>query len=221
MAHEPVSKPAVPAVAPHKKTVIHGRARSAQINLAPEVYQTSQRKKYLRRLTTSIGVGVSAVSIGLVILGAVIVGGQAVALAVLYNSIKDKQAKVETYSDLTDAVTVQQHLNSLNTLYDQRIYFSRFFEVLQTVAPQGISVTSITVNENNQLEMSATSKSYDLVTKFAKALEESNKTVGPNASPTQKAYFSDLDLASVSSDGTSGVDFKLTTRMSPEVTNGK
>ena len=194
-----------------------------KFNLAPEVYQNAQHNKRLRRSATTLGIVVNAIAVGLVILGLVVIGGQKIALGVLQGQVKSQQNKVNTYADLPDAVTAQQHLNTLGQLAQQQVYFSRFFSVLQSVAPQGTSVTNATVGLDNSLNITGTATTYQLVTKFADALAAYNVTVGTNASASQQPYFTDVTLGSVSSDPTGGgVDFKLTTQMSSQVTtNGQ
>lgn len=196
---------------------------TAKFNLAPEVYQTSQRNKRLRRTATSLGIVINAVALGIIILGLVVIGGQKIAIAALQSQINSRQDKVKTYADLPDAVTAQQHLKSLGQLSSQQVYFSSFFKVLQNVLPQGVSASNVTVGADSSLEITGSAKSYDLVTKFAKALQAYNVTVGPNAAATQKPFFSNVQLSSVSSENSGsgsagGISFKIQTQMSPEVT---
>jgi Tfp pilus assembly protein PilN len=193
--------------------------RRAKFNLAPEVYQASLRNKKRKKLVTTIGIAVSVVSAGLVIVLLLIIGGQAIALKTLNDSIKAGQAKVQSYPDLQDAVTAQQHLSTLNSLYGQRIYMSKFFNVLQTFSPQGVSISSASLSTDNNLTITGSAKSFDLVTKFAKALEGSNTQVGPNAAPSQQPFFSGLNLSTVSNNN-GLITFSITTQVSPEVTSG-
>jgi Tfp pilus assembly protein PilN len=193
---------------------------AAKLNLAPEVYQSGQRAKHRKQVATSIGIGVGVTAIGLVIACLVILGGQAAYIATLNRQIKDKQSQVSSFADLPKAVTLAQHLDSLNNMADQKVRITRFFDVLQTVVPQGLAVSALSINDANVLEVNATARSYSLATKFAKALEASNLEVGPNAAPSNPPYFTDVNLSAVSRNGGNGVDFKLTTQMAPEVTHG-
>lgn len=191
---------------------------TAKFNLAPEVYQTSQRNKRRRRSVTSIAIVVNVVAVGIVVLALVIIGGQKIAIAVLDGQIKTGQDKVKTYADLPDAVTAQQHLLSLGNLATQQVYFSRFFTVLQNVAPSGLAVNKATVGSANTLELTGTAPDYNTITKFAKALAAYNVTVGTNASPTQQPYFTNVSLGQVAKDNNNVVTFKLDTQMSNQVT---
>lgn len=192
---------------------------TARVNLAPDIYQNLQRDKRLRKIVTSVGILVTAVSIGLVVLGAVILGGINAGIAVTSGSIEKKQGELRGLADLKDAVTVSQHLDSLTTLYGQRVFISRFLVALQEVAPTGISVSELELSDTNELTVTTKAKSYPLATKFTKALEASNVSVGSNAAATQQPYFTSVNLSGVTESGTDGsVSFKLKMQMASEVT---
>lgn len=194
---------------------------SARLNLAPEVYQTSQRQKHRRKVATTAAITVSLIAAGLVVLGLVVVGGQNIYLGTVNAQIKERQEKVRSYSELQDAATAQQHLATLAGLTNSKARFSRFFEVLQQFAPQGVVASKIIISEDNVIEMSGTAKTYELVTKLVKALEAGNVQIGSNAAATNQPYFSNVELSGVSDNGgNQGVSFKVTAKMSSEVTSG-
>lgn len=197
----------------------HHSLQRVRLNLAPEVYQAAQRSKHRRALAISAAVTISLIAIGIVVVELITLGGQAVLINSLNSQIKEKQGKISAIADLPAAVTAQQNLTTLAALQSQKVYISRFFEELQKLAPQGISVSSVSITPDNQIQVSASAKSYSLVTKFTKALEASNVTVGTGAAATQQPYFSDVVLSGVSNNNGS-VDFQLTAQMSPEVTGG-
>ncbi len=194
---------------------------SVKLNLAPEIYQASQRAKHRRQVATTIGILVGVISVGVVVLSGVILGGQSLALASLNSSIKSSQNKVAQYADLQAAATAQQHLSTWAQLSGSQGQFSKFFQILQEFAPQGVAASNISVDDTNTITMSGTATSYDLVTKFAKALQESNVQVGQNHAATNQPYFANVQLSGVSNNGVSGVGFQLTTQMSSEVTNAQ
>ena len=194
---------------------------TAKLNLAPEAYQSSQRAAKKKQMATTIGI-FSGIICGLLIVIALIVfAGQKIYITSLTGDIKDKQGKVAGYSELPAAVTSADHLKGLMGLWDQKIAVSRFFEVLQMFAPQGIAVSSLTISPDNQLELTASAKSYSLASKFANTLQAANKEIGAAASPSNNPYFTDVNLDTVSSSTSGTVDFKLTTKIAPEVTNGR
>ena len=194
----------------------------AKINLAPEVYQNSQRDKRNRHLATTLGIIVSAAALVIVAIAGIVLGGQTVAITLLKQSIASDQAKIQNYPELVKAVTAQEHLASWQQLNQQKVFLSRFFTVLQQVAPQGIALSNVTIDQSNNLQVTATASGYQLATKFVQALQASNTQIGTNASSTQQPYFTNVQLAAVSSTQAGQVGFQLTTQMSSQVTsNGK
>ncbi|HSX41019.1 MAG TPA: PilN domain-containing protein [Candidatus Saccharimonadales bacterium] len=195
---------------------------AARLNLAPEVYQSSQREKRRRKIARATAIAVSVIALAIVGVGLVIAGGQKLYLDRVNGQIKDSQTKVKSYTDLQDAATAQQHLKTLNDLTQSKARFSKFFEVLQEFAPQGVAATKITISESNAIEMTGSAKSYDLVTKLVKALEASNTKIGKNSAATNQPFFSSIQLSDVTDNGgNQGISFKLTTLMSSEVVSGK
>jgi hypothetical protein len=194
---------------------------TARINLAPEVYQTSQRNKRRKRLATTITTVTAFACGGLIIILLLIIVSQKGALVVIQNNIKKSQKDLMEMPDLQRALTVQHHLKSWDKLYNEKTYMSEFFRVLETYAPQGVAVGNIDVSEENILTVSAAAQNYALATKFAKALDAANVEIGPNASLSATPYFTGTELASVSQESNNSVTFKLTTQMSSEVTRAK
>jgi hypothetical protein len=194
---------------------------TVKLNLAPEIYQASQRAKHRRQTATTLGVIICGVSLAVVVVSLIILGGQKVALLALTNSVKSKQAKEGQYSELQAAATAQQHLASWGQLMASHGQFSKFFQVLQSFAPQGVAASNVQIDPTNLITMTGTANSYALVTKFADALEQSNVQVGPQASPTNQPDFSNVQLTSASANGNGGIGFTLSTQMSSEVTSGQ
>lgn len=189
----------------------------AKVNLAPEVHQTNQRNKQRKKLAATIATGVG-VTCGVLIGGLVLlVGAQKVTIAAQNNEIKKRQNEIAQIQDLKRAVTIQEHLVSWKEINDQKVYLSRFFEVLQEFAPLGVSISNLQLSEDNILTVTATAKGYPLATKFAKALEAANVEVGKNASESSKPYFTNVELKAVSDNGDGLVSFKLSTEVSGEV----
>ncbi|HVE81186.1 MAG TPA: PilN domain-containing protein [Candidatus Dormibacteraeota bacterium] len=192
---------------------------TARINLAPEVYQKSQLNKQRRQLATRLGITITSVSVGFVVLMLILLGGQKAAIAALSGDIKNKQQEIKEVPDVQKAATAQQNLEAWNKLTKERVRASRFFQVLETFVPQGIAVSSVTVSEANQIEMTASARNYALATKLVKALEAANVEIGPNAALTSKPFFTDIQLTGAS-ESAGAIDFKLTLQMDSEVTHG-
>ena len=190
---------------------------TARLNLAPEVYQNNQRNKRRKQIATTVGVLVSAVALGLVAVGAFLLAGQKVYLATLQSQIESKQQKLKDMPDLQAAATIHEHLTSLDTLSDQKVRMSNFFKILEEYSPQGVIATNLSVN-GTSIELSGVAKNYNLVNKFVKSIE--TRREGGNISADGDPLFTDTKLSSATDNGTNGVDFKISTTVSSEVTSG-
>jgi hypothetical protein len=201
-------------------------ALSARINLAPEVYQKGQRDKRRRRIATTLSIMIGSAAIGITVVSLLIVGGQKVAISLLGGNVKTLEQQFDAKPNIQAAVTTQEHLASLGNLYSQRVYLSKFLQVLQSVVPQNASVSQVSIDNSNNVQVTATAKTYNLATKFTDAIIASNVEVGPDASTANQPYFSNVQLGSVGSDASasqnnSGVNFKITAQMASGVTSGQ
>jgi Tfp pilus assembly protein PilN len=194
---------------------------TARINLAPEVYQHAQQNKSHKRLATSLAVLISAVAIGLVVALLVLIGVQKVYLTSVRSTIASDESKLQTFPDLQEAVTVQQDLTSLSSLEGQRVYLTKFLNVLQQTDPQGVTLSSLSLDSSNDLQVSASATNFNLATKLAKALEASNVQIGQNASASNSPYFSNVTLSEVDNSGQGGVSFSITAQVASGVTSGQ
>lgn len=194
---------------------------TARINLAPEVYQTSQRNKRRKRMAVAIATTVGIVCGGVLGVLLLVIVSQKAALSVFQRNIDAKQNELKQMPELERALTVQHHLLSWKSINSEKTYLSEFFKVLEAYAPQGVAVGNLQLSADNILSVSASAQNYALATKFAKALDAANVEIGPNASASAQPYFTGTELASVSQESNGTVTFKLSTQMSSEVTRGK
>ena len=179
------------------------------INLLPDLRQAKLRERRRRQLVSGISVLVWAVCIGVVALLSVILAGQEVAKNVLTSNIKDKESKLQNISGLTDALTAQQHLDSLKGLYGKRVYMTKFFDAYQQADPANDVLNSLQLDESNLLTISGVAKSYADVAKLDRALEASNVRVGLDAKSGNEPYFTDVTITNVSEDN-QGVSYTMT-----------
>lgn len=192
---------------------------SIMINLLPDLRQAKLRERRRKQLASGISVLVWAICGGVVILLSIYVAGQKVAINVLSSGIKDKENKLQSISGLTDALTAQEHLDSLNSLYSKRVYMTKFFDAYTQADPANAVLNSLTVDQSNLLTVSGEAKTYADVAKLDRALEASNTQVGQDAKPSNEPYFSNVNITSVAADA-KGVQYTITAQMAPGVTEG-
>ena len=114
-----------------------------QFNLLPDVKVAYIKAKKAKRIVIVIA-GV-AVVVSLIILILMIS-----AVALQKKHIKDLNADIKSYesslnntNDLTKILTIQNQLNSLPALYNQRPVSSRLYSYIQATTPADISMTKI------------------------------------------------------------------------------
>ncbi|HSX48143.1 MAG TPA: hypothetical protein VLF41_01395 [Candidatus Nanoarchaeia archaeon] len=190
------------------------------INLLPDVRQEKVRAKRRRQTAAALATVITCIALGLVLILFLITQGQKIRIAQLQADINDSQAKITADKDLVKIVTTQQHLKSLPDLYRQRTFMTKFYTVLGTVSPKDYDLETITVDDQNTIKFTGKAKNYYTVTKFAKALEGSNLTLGLGADVGNQPYFTDIKLDTATADASGKVSFTLSTTMSKEVTSG-
>jgi hypothetical protein len=78
---------------------------TAKINLAPEIYQNSQRDKRHRKIALTLGTIISVVALGVVIAAGVLLTAQTVAIRLLRQSVTSDENQLQTYPNLIKAAT--------------------------------------------------------------------------------------------------------------------
>ena len=192
---------------------------SALINLLPDTRQAKLREKRRRQIMTGASVVTWAVC-GVIILGlSLATAAEKVLISQATKSADDKIQALNEIPGLIDALTAQQHSASLPGLYSQRVYMTKFFKALSESDPSDITLSSLTVDELNQLNVTGGARSYASVAKLARALALSNVTIGTGASPTNTPYFTNVNITEVSKASTQGVGFTIQAALQPGVTN--
>lgn len=194
---------------------------TALINLLPDVRQAKLKDERRRRLTTGISATIGVVSIGVIAVLFLFIQGQFLKIKSLTAEISDHQAAISQIPDLEDILTTQQHLDSLPSLYSQRVYLTKFYTLLGTISPKDLALQSIALDGKNSLKFSVRARNYFIAAKFAKALEASNVTLGFGAKESNNAHFTNVQLEAVSAEIDGKVTFAITATMGTEVTNGQ
>lgn len=120
-----------------------------EINLVPDIKYEAIRAIKVRNWTFFICMIVAGVCAAvLLILGATL-GGQNAALKTADNSLKNMSEKLEGYDDLSDFLTIQNQLEGLSSISDNKKVLSRIFGVLSVMQPTNgdqVTFSELTVN---------------------------------------------------------------------------
>ncbi len=194
---------------------------SVLINLLPDVRQARIAAERSKRTAGVVTFLVCGAAIGGVILLAVTVAGQRLAITGMTRGITYKHAQLTSQAELLPALTAQEHLASLPGLYDQRVHLSKFFQALQGATPTDVSIASLAVDQQNKIRFNGTAKSYAAAAKFARALGASGVKVGPDAKADGQPRFTGVTIESTSGESGGRVSFTMTAIMDGGVTSGR
>lgn len=194
---------------------------STLVNLLPDIRQAKQRDHKRRQMITGISVSVWVICGVVILLLSVYAGGQKVIISNYTKSISDKQEELRQVDGLVEALTAHQHLASLPSLYDKRVYLTKFFAAYSQSNPNSISLTSLQVDNAGALTVIGSAPSFAEVAKLARALEASNVKVGSEASESNSPYFTNVNIGSLDNGERTGVSFTITAVLGSGVTSGE
>ncbi len=194
---------------------------SILINLLPDLRQAKLLEKRRRQLVSGVSVVIWSVCGGVIVLLSIYWGGQEAIIKNKSANIVRDTKQLREVPGIYDALTAQQHLASLPSLYAKRVYISKFLSAYTASNPADVALTTMALDATNLLKVSGTANSYAAVAKLARALEQSNLTVGSNAAVKNIPYFTNVHIGGVNSGATGKVNFTLDVVVGPgAVTNG-
>ena len=166
-----------------------------QLNLLPDVKLQYIKAERTRSLVLSTAVLITAAAIALLVLLLVIGGLQKKHISDLNKDIKTNTAKLQSQKDIAKILTVQNQLNSLTALHDQKPAAANLFGYLNDVTPVQVSITNFTIDFTTQTAtITGTADSLSSVNKYVDTLKFTTYTTGDNSTPTKA--FSDVVLSS-------------------------
>lgn len=118
-----------------------------EINLVPDIKDEMIKTLKLRNFIFFLCIIVAAVSAGITLIFGLIMGGQQIALESKKATLNNLSAKLNSYSDLGDFLTIKDQLGNLSSLSDSKQVLSRTFGILSAIIPTGAD--TITISELN------------------------------------------------------------------------
>ncbi len=195
---------------------------SMLINLLPDLRQAKLRERRRRQLAIGISVVVWSLCGGIVVVLVLSSAGQKLAINRLSSDITANEQSITAVPNIVEALTAQQHLDSLKTLYSKRVYLTKFFTAYSQADPKDISIASLNIDSQNIMTVSGAGASFASVAKLAKALEALNVTVGTGSASGNSPYFSNISITNAAAVNGRGVNFSLTATVeSGALSNGK
>jgi Tfp pilus assembly protein PilN len=192
---------------------------SIVINLLPDIRQAKLRDRHRRQLFFGISILIWAVSGAVVVLLGIYAAGEALVIRNVSNTINTQKNQVQNISGLTTALTAEEHLSSLPSLYNERVYLSQFFKDFQAIDPGTVDISTLTVDSGNNLTIGGTATDYTAVGTLARAMEDANVGSGTSATSTNTPYFTGVTIVSAGS-VSGGVSFSIQAVVGTEVVSG-
>lgn len=182
------------------------------INLLPDTRLQKQRAHKRRQLVGTIATVICVVCGGSLLLMFLSVGSEVIIKNRLTTDIAARKAKLDAVPNIIDALTAQQHLDSLPGLYANRAYVTKLFAAYIVANPTDVSLNAVTVNADNSIMATGTGSTYASVSKLVRALEAEKDSKGMNSFVSVV-----IQSAARQSDN---VSFSLNIVMAPGVTSG-
>jgi len=185
-----------------------------QLNLLPEVKLEFMRAERTKRLVTVISAIVVTVSVAiLIILALVVMVFQKSYTKALTQDITKYSYDLQSTKDLNKILTVQNQLNSLSSLHQQKPDAQRVFPYIETITPADVTMSNITIDfEASTMTVNGSADSLSAVNKFVDTLKF---TVYKQNGETQKA-FSDVVLSTFGR-GDKSATYSITLAFNPVI----
>ncbi|MBR5620996.1 hypothetical protein IKW75_00730 [Candidatus Saccharibacteria bacterium] len=116
-----------------------------EINLVPDIKGEMIRALKLRNFIFFLCIVVASASLAVILVFLTIRGGQQAVADGKLKTIDELSAKIQSYDDLADFLTIKDQLGNLNSIYENKKLLSRTFNVLSAIIPTGAD--TITISE--------------------------------------------------------------------------
>lgn len=187
-----------------------------QFNLLPDVKQEFIKARRLRRTVTLVAAGSASVSVTvLLILFGIVNGAQKKYIGDLNRDIAKYSDQLNQVQDLDKILTIQNQLNSLTGLHDQKPQATRLFGYISSLTPANAGIDKLVVDfANNTISVEGSANSLSTVNQFADSLKFTDYKL-TDESKTAKA-FSGVVLQSFTRDATT-TQYQLDASFDPAI----
>ncbi len=175
-----------------------------QLNLLPDVKLKYLKAQRIRRLTIVVAIMVSAAALGILILLLLAEVYQKHTLNNLNNDVAAKTSQLQGEPHINNVLTVQNQLNSINTLHDSEPAATKLFDYLNELTPSTVTISSLSADFNaRSMEISGSASGINNINQFVDTLKFTTYSTGKNTA--NNLAFNNVVLSSfgVSSQGDS------------------
>lgn len=169
-----------------------------QLNLIPDVKEKYLRTQRLKRMVYGGSLIAVVASVGVIaIFASIVYGAQKIQLNNADETIKKNTAIINGTQDLDKILTVQNQLNKLTGLHDDKAVVSRLFDYLPQITPNDVFINNLNIvfgQSANTVKISGTSGSLETINRFVDTLKFTKYTI--DGSEEQKNAFTGVVLSS-------------------------
>lgn len=161
-----------------------------QFNLLPDVKLEYIRAKRTKRLVIAVSTTVSAVSLLIMIgLAVIVFGFQRTYIADMSDDITQYTNELKSTPDLDKVLTVQNQLNSLESLHAQKPATKRMLAYIKQLTPVDASVSSLSVSFTDMgINITGSAKDLKTVNQFVDTLKFTNYLTEEEAAQPTLAF---------------------------------
>lgn len=190
---------------------------TVQFNLLPDVKLEYIKARRMKRMVMGVSVIVAgitlAIFIGLFLLVNVV---QKSHIANLNSDIEQKSSELQSKPDIDKIITIQNQLNSLTALHENKPQASRTIKYLTLLTPSEATVSQVTVSfEEDTMTIDGDANKLETVNKFADTLKFTTYKVEGSDTEPQNA-FSEVVLESFGVTE-EGATYQLSMKFNPEI----
>lgn len=192
-----------------------------QFNLLPDVKLQYLRARRVKRLVSFISIVVGAVSLFIFLLALVTVDVvQKKNMHDLTGDITTKSNQLKSTKNINKILTVQNQLNTLTSLHDQKVVASRLFGDIAKVTPAQVTISNLQLDFTaNTATISGEAPTLDGVNAYTDTLKattyQATATGSTSATPSTNA-FSSVVLSAFGRDS-KGATYTITLSFDPQI----
>ena len=187
---------------------------AVQFNLLPDVKLEFQQQQHAKKVVYGLSTLAVAVCVGIFVLSFLVVNVlQAKLLSDANSNINKYTKQLQAIPNLDKVLTIQNQLNSLPRLHQQKHVTSRLFDYLPQITPTKVNIGKISFDTTaSTLELDGTADTVESVNKFVDTLKFTTySTQGKN---TKKNAFNKVVLTKVDRDD-KGASYTINTSFDP------
>jgi Tfp pilus assembly protein PilN len=195
-----------------------------QLNLLPDVKLKYLKAQRIRRLAIAVSILISAAAVALLVLLLAVELYQKHTLSDLNGDVASKTSQLQHEPHINDVLTVQNQLQSINSLHASEPATTKIFDYLNELVPTSVTVSSLSIDFGaGTINLAGNAGSINNIDQFVDTLKFTNYSTGSNT-PNVPA-FSDVILSSYGINnqqqaaGTPGASYSISANFAPTIFN--